>query len=689
MLETDASDGVVVAILSQLHPDGEWYPVGYFSKTMAPTELNYPIHDKEMLAIVRALGQWRAELTGTSTAIKVLTDHHSLEYFMTSKILNSRQARWAEILADFFFVITYRPGKQNAKADALTRRDDDVKTSDQVKEKERTQTLLPSDCLDWKIRNHLQISALDAPFGLVDQILQANRSRRQLESETDHLSRGQVGWEDKDGLLLYDGRLVVPDVDNLRTKLVAEAHNQVSTAHPGRNKTLALLARKYYWKGMRAWVEQFVANCQACKRALPPRDKKHGFLHPLPIPDRPWQHVTHDFKSFPKDKHGYDMVYVVIDRLSKQSVCIPCTKNTTAKDMARMYITYIYRWRGLPESMVSDRGPQFVSQFWDEFCAILGIKVKLSTAYHPQTDGQTEIMNQYLDQRLRPFVNHYQDNWSDLLPMMDHAQLTLPHDSIGMSPFELNYGYQARTSFDWDASKAPATSSEKVNRQQAQQYATLLRDTWEVAKAHMEKAQAKQKRAADSHRKGDDLEVGDYVYVSTKNWSTDRPSRKLASQMEGPFLILAKDGNSYKVQLPHTMKIHNVFSPEKLLKAAMNPLPGQINIPPPPLQVTEDEEWEVEHLLAVRLLHGKLEYRAQWLGFDVDLDWYPASNFKYAPDKLREFHLANPARDGPLMLLEEWTKAWKDGRDDYDELEDDRPMTKDSRTSFFQKGGVM
>ena len=343
MLETDASDGVVAAVLSQLHPDGEWYPVGYFSKTMAPAELNYPIHDKEMLAIVRALGQWRAELSGTSTAIKVLTDHRSLEYFMSSKILNSRQARWAEILADFFFVITYYPRKQNAKADALTWQDDDTRISNQIKEKERIQTLLPSDRLDWKVRDNLQVSALDDPLGLVDQILQANRSRRQLESETDHLARGQVGWEDKDGLLLYDSRLVVPDVDNLRTKLIAEAHSQVSTAHPGRNKTLALLARKYYWKSMRAWVEQFVANCRACKRALPPHEKKHGFLHPLPIPDRPWQHVTHDFKSFPKDRHGYDMVYVVIDRLSKQSICIPCKKNAIARDMARIYITYIYR----------------------------------------------------------------------------------------------------------------------------------------------------------------------------------------------------------------------------------------------------------------------------------------------------------------------------------------------------------
>jgi hypothetical protein len=153
---------------------------------------------------------------------------------------------------------------------------------------------------------------------------------------------------------------VVPDVNNLRTKLIAEAHNQISTAHPGKNKTLAFLARKYYWKGMKAWVEQFVKNCQICRRALVPRDKKPGFLYPLLVPDRPWQYVTHDFKSFPKDKHGYDMIYVIIDRLSKQSVCTFYYKNVTARDMAWMYIIHIYRWRGVFKLMISDRDPQFV-----------------------------------------------------------------------------------------------------------------------------------------------------------------------------------------------------------------------------------------------------------------------------------------------------------------------------------------
>ena len=128
-----------------------------------------------------------------------------------------------------------------------------------------------------------------------------------------------------------------------------------------------------------------------------------------------------DFKSFPKDKKGYDAVYIVIDRLSKRVYSIPCHKTTTAKDMAQLFITNVYRTHGSPETIVSDRGPQFISEFWTELCRILGIKLKLLTVYHPQTDGQTEIMNQYLDQRLRPFINYHQDNWSDLLPIMDFA----------------------------------------------------------------------------------------------------------------------------------------------------------------------------------------------------------------------------------------------------------------------------
>jgi transposase InsO family protein len=112
-----------------------------------------------------------------------------------------------------------------------------------------------------------------------------------------------------------------------------------------------------------------------------------------------------DFKSFPKDRNGYNTILVVVDRLSKKPISLPCYKTTTARDLARMFIAHVWRYYGAPDSIVSDRGPQFISDFWNQFCTILGVKIKLSTAHHAQTDGQTEIVNKYIDQRLRPFVN--------------------------------------------------------------------------------------------------------------------------------------------------------------------------------------------------------------------------------------------------------------------------------------------
>lgn len=692
-VETDASDGVIAGVMSQKHPDDQWRPVGYFSKTMAPAELNYPIHDKEMLAIVRSLQQWRADLARTDSVVRVWTDHKALEYFMTTKQLNQRQARWAEVLSEFYFQVCYRPGSQNPLADALSRREQDFGPQESVKKAQRTQILLPTENVDPQITASLstELSPMEledlAPVSLLDRLLTANKTSQLLADDRDKARRGEQDWSLEGGLLLWRGRLVVPDDGDLRTRLLDSVHSTVVTAHPGISKTVILVARKYYWKGLRDTIERYIANCHACKRSTVPRDKAPGMLHPLPVPQRPWQHLSMDYKSFPVDKHGYDCLFVVMDRFSKQSVSIPCYKTVTARDMAELFLKYIWCREGFPDSIVSDRGPQFVSSFWKEVCRILGIQIKLSTAFHPQTDGQTEIMNQYIDQRLRPFVNYYMDNWSELIPMMDYAQLTLPHDSIRMSPFELLKGYQPRTHWDWNTPTDAVTVREKLNQGQAVEFAARMHSAWKTAKDAIIAAQAKKQRDVNKHRRPVDFDVEDQVYVSTRNWVTDRPSRKLADQMAGPFPIQSKQGHSFEVGLPQSMKIHNVFSTGLLRKAATDPLPGQVNEPAEPINVTGQDEWEVQEIIAVRKACNQLKYRAKWLGADDDPEWYPASDFMYSPQLLRDFHLANPTLPGPPKALLGWIKAWEDGIDNYDNLEDNTAMNASSRTSFFERGG--
>src|ERR1700738_378118 len=584
---------------------------------------------------------------------------------MTTKALIARQARWAEVLSRYNFRIMYRLGALN-QADALTRWELDTDALRSVKSSLRTQTLLKPEQVDPRIQLELTtdqaLCALEvnASLDLIDDLLQANRTSETLQDLRQKAQDSTDSWDIDNGLLKHHGRLVVADEQELRTRLIAEAYGQMSTAHPGRNKTRKLLGARYYWPRMTTDIDRFVRNCDSCRRADVPRDKTPGLLRPLPIPARPWQHISMDFHELPGDRKGYDMALIIVDRFAKRTFSIPCFKNIDAKESARLFLHYVYRIYGPPDSIVSDRGPQFVSAFWKEFTGILGIKLKLSTAYHPQTDGQTEIANQYLDQRLRPFVNYFQDNWAELLPVMDYAQAALPHDSTGYAPIQLEMGYTPRTSFDWEpVTDGLQSARNTLSRDEARKYTERLQDAWERAWKNLERSQQAMAKQANKHRRELDFDVGDYVWVTKKNWKTNRPSRKLGYQMAGPYEVLERVGNAYRLRLPDSIQVHPIFSPDKLRKAAIDPLPGQKNEPPLPIQVNGNEEWEVDEILASRLVRGTLKYQVSWKGYDPDPTWYPAWNFVGSPQLIQQFHTDYPDKPGPPKYLNEWLTCWK------------------------------
>lgn len=249
----------------------------------------------------------------------------------------------------------------------------------------------------------------DSGFELMDKVLRANVHSPDLE---EYRQKARVGSEDcwtmrANKFVCHQGRLIIPDEfegQHLRTQIIAEAHCRVATGHPGKTKSRKLVSSRYWWPRMHGDVDRYVDNCP-CRPSKVPRDKTPGLLHPMPIPLRTGQHLAMDFKTQPKDQHGFDNIFVVIDYLSKVPWSTPCYSTATARDAAKMFYEGPYRWLGVPREIHTDRGPQFVADFTNELSKILGFKINLASAGH--YIGQVEIMNEYLDQRLRPYVNHY------------------------------------------------------------------------------------------------------------------------------------------------------------------------------------------------------------------------------------------------------------------------------------------
>jgi len=355
VVETDASDYAVAAILSVFLPDETIRPIAFHSRKLTPAELNYDTHDKELLAIFEAFTIWRHYLEGPTHRIDVVTDHKNLEYFSTTKMLTRRQARWSEYLSAFNMLIRFRPGRLGAKPDALTRRDDVYpKRGDSDYASINPQLCRPvfgSDQLATSLRAtyaeeiFLRASITMDRETLLTDIRHATESSSDAQDRINKISDATTPskWSiSDDGLLLYAGRIFVPDDSDLRLRVIREHHDYPLAGHPGQNKTLKLISREFYWPDLRTFVQQYCTSCISCSRNKTRRHKPYGTLQPLPIPTRPWDSISMDFIEQLPDSNGFTAILVIVERLSKQGIFIPTTDKITSAELAILFLQHVF-----------------------------------------------------------------------------------------------------------------------------------------------------------------------------------------------------------------------------------------------------------------------------------------------------------------------------------------------------------
>jgi hypothetical protein len=532
-------------------------------------------------------------------------------------------------LERFNYDIKYKRGKTNIVADCLSRR---PWTPDTVLSAAATAVVES----DW----HSRVQELlpgDKTFGPVLGYLawlQDNEDGTKHKASLDTVTRSKR-YQIKEGMLFTtDDRLCIPEGDDLRADIIHDGHD--SAGHFGFTKTYLSLNSKFYWPGMHKRIRSYVASCDTCQRIKVSRQRPAGLLQPLETPTAPFQHLSMDFITcLPKTKKGFDSLFVVVDRFSKRVHFIPTVGTITAKDAARLFLNTVYRYHGMPESIVSDRDPKFTSKFFTHLMKILSIRLRLSTANHPQTDGQTERVNEVIEQALRACVNYRQDDWDQHLAIIEFEYNRMTSPTTGFSPFKLSSGREPATpaTIHLDKTGEAPAATEMFKAMEAVR---------RIAVDNIKEAQDYQAKYANRRRRDVKFEVGDMVKLSNKFALPynvrQRPKFKLQHQYTGPYEVLQCIGkNAYRLKLPTTLsRVHDVIN-ISFLERWIDPVTAEpsrkSNPPPTPIMAEEQdsgvqkEYYEIEQILDHRTYYGKKQYLVRWKGYGPEDDsWEPIAN---------------------------------------------------------------
>ena len=327
-------------------------------------------------------------------------------------------------------------------------------------------------------------------------------------------------WLQRGDLLYFDSVLYIPHTESLRLSIIKKHHDEPLAGHLATDKTFALICAKYYWPDMRKQIQEYCNSCLVCQGARVIRGKQPGLLQPIPIPKRAWEVLTLDFITGLPESHAYGGVYnailVVVCKFSKMAHYIPARKDWTAGQLAEAFVREIVRLHGVPQALISDCGSVFTSQLWANLMFTLKIDRRLSTAFHPQTDGQTERQNSTLEQYLQSYVNYQQDNWASLLALAEFAYNASLHSSTGKAPFEVVYGSIPRSDMLTAEELAKYSAVNKTTTEAKQLTEHLCNTQVEVCRA-LAKLQEYQARHYNKSHLDANYKVGQLVWLKVKN----------------------------------------------------------------------------------------------------------------------------------------------------------------------------
>ncbi|THH06299.1 hypothetical protein EW146_g9654 [Bondarzewia mesenterica] len=635
----DASDWRTGAVLSYGPTWESARPVAFDSCQLSGAALNYPVHEKELLAIVRALQKWRCDLLGTPFVVR--TDHRTLENFQTQRDLSRRQMRWQDFLSSYDFTIQYLPGADNSVADSLSRLFPDGEPHVSAASPTTTTSSSPIDTSD-------PAKFCQSTTGHIASVLSITSDPELLVSirtgyTTDpwcvklQQNLGSMpGVTQSEGLLYVGGCLVVPRVNALREQLFRLAHD--SLGHFGANKSYASLRSSYYWPNMRRDLEQgYVPSCNECQRNKSLSSRPTGPLHPLPVPDARGDSVAIDFIGPLPEEKGFNCIASFTDRLRSDIRLVPCRMDISAEKFAAIFFDHWYCENGLPLEIISDRDKLFISSFWKSLTRLCGVTLKMSSSFHPETDGASERMNKTVNQCLRFHVDRQQKGWVRSLPLVRFHMMNTLNAFTGLSPFQLRMGRSPRlipplvspsTSSTSKSDVSPSTSSTSKSDVAASDFISHMIDLEFEAKDTLLTSKLSQAHSTNAHRNPDPvLKIGDRVLLSTFHRRREYTSHdqkhvaKFMPRYDGPYKIIHAFPNTstYELSLPSSSKTFSTFHISQLRVFRDNDdvsFPSRtLSRPGPLVSVDGFDEWEIDRIIDQRRRGRGFQYLVQWKGW--------------------------------------------------------------------------